>query len=81
MNYYLSAIRLLPIYSLLVQMLNSASYDRGLTAKWTAGDFFSNSLPVRNIISTINKGITNYPIQPEPAMCPASYASEACPPR
>ena len=40
MNYYLSAIRLLPINSLLVQMLNSASYDRGLTAKWTAGDFF-----------------------------------------
>lgn len=71
----------MPIYLLLVQMLNSASYDRGLTANWTAGDFFSNSFPIRNSVSTIFKGITNYPIQPEPAMCPASYASEACPPR
>ena len=81
MNYYLSAIRLLPINSLLVQMLNSASYDRGLTAKWTAGDFFMYSCQVINKILRIYKGITNYPIQPEPAMCPASYASEACPPR
>lgn len=81
MNYYLSAIRLLPINSLLVHLLNSASYDRGLTAKWTAGDFFTNSCPVNNKILKILKRITNYPIQPEPAMCPASYASEACPPR
>ena len=81
MNYYQPAIRLLPTCSLLVQKLNSASYDGGLTAKWTAGNFFSNSLPSKNRISTSYKRIANYPIQPEPAMCPASYASEACPPR
>ena len=81
MNYYLSAIRLLPNYPLLVQLRNSTSYDGGLTAKWAAGDFFSNSLPVSIRISTSYKEIANYPIQPEPAMCPASYASEACPPR
>ena len=40
MNYYLPAIRLLPIYSLLVRKLNSTSYDGGLSAKWTAGDIF-----------------------------------------
>jgi len=51
MNYYLSAIRLLPTDSLLVQKRNSASYDGGLTAKWAAGDLFSNSFLIKNKVS------------------------------
>ena len=51
MNYYLPAIRLLPTDPLLVLKRNSASYDGGLTAKWTTGDLFSNSSRIKNKIS------------------------------
>ena len=71
MSYYQPAIRLLPTDSQFVQKLNSASYDRGITAERTTGDFFMPYPKTRNSNNNyIYQEISNCQIQPEPAMCP-----------